>query len=105
MRRAITALFAVALALAPAAALRANAQTQALLDYPSIHHPVIGERGMVVSQSEIASRVGAQVLRDGGNAVDAAVAVSFALAVTLPRAGNIGGDGFMLAHFAQSNET
>jgi gamma-glutamyltranspeptidase / glutathione hydrolase len=71
-----------------------------LLDYPDIHHPEIGDRGMVVSQSEIASRVGAEILRKGGNAVDAAVAVSFALAVVLPRAGNIGGDGFMLVRNA-----
>ncbi|PWU19557.1 MAG: gamma-glutamyltransferase [Verrucomicrobia bacterium] len=52
--------------------------------------------GMVVSGSEVASRVGADVLREGGNAVDAAVATAFALAVTLPSAGNIGGGGFLL---------
>jgi gamma-glutamyltranspeptidase/glutathione hydrolase len=83
----------------------AQSPARALLDYPDIHHPVIGEHGMVVSQSEPASRIGADILRRGGNAVDAAIAVSFALAVTLPRAGNIGGDGFMLAYLAQSNET
>ena len=55
---------------------------------------------MVVSQNAIASRVGAEILRKGGNAVDAAVAVGFALAVTLPRAGNIGGGGYMLIHMA-----
>ncbi len=60
---------------------------RSLLDYPDIHRPEIGDRGMVVSHSEIASRVGADILRKGGNAVDAAVAVSFALAVVLPRAG------------------
>lgn len=83
----------------------AQAPARALLNYPDIHHPVVGERGMVVSQSEPASRIGADILRRGGNAVDAAIAVSFALAVTLPRAGNIGGDGFMLAHLAERNET
>ncbi len=78
------------------------AQKKQLLEYPSIHSPVVGERGMVVSQNGIASGVGASILRRGGNAVDAAVAIGFALAVTLPRAGNIGGDGFMLVHDAKS---
>lgn len=78
------------------------AQKRQLLEYPSIHSPVVGERGMVVSQNAIASGVGAAILRRGGNAVDAAVAVGFALAVTLPRAGNIGGDGFMLVHDAKT---
>ncbi len=59
---------------------------------------------MVVSQNAIASEVGAQVLRDGGNAVDAAIAIGFALAVTLPRAGNIGGDGFMTVYDAASGK-
>lgn len=79
------------------------AQRKQLLEYPSIHSPVVGERGMVVSQNAIASRVGADILRRGGNAVDAAVAIGFALAVTLPRAGNIGGDGFMLIHDARTD--
>ncbi len=60
-------------------------------------------RGMVVSQDQQATRIGLQVLENGGNAVDAAVAVGFALAVTLPRAGNIGGGGFMLVHAADRN--
>ena len=59
-------------------------------------YPIRSKTGMVVSQNEIASRVGADVLRDGGNAVDAAVATAFALAVTHPTAGNIGGGGFLL---------
>jgi gamma-glutamyltranspeptidase/glutathione hydrolase len=59
-------------------------------------HPVRSATGMVVSQNDIASRVGADVLRDGGNAIDAAVATAFALAVTHPTAGNIGGGGFIL---------
>ena len=79
------------------------AQTRQLLNYEAIHKPESGTAGMVVSQNEAASRAGAQVLRDGGNAVDAAVATAFVLAVTLPRAGNIGGDGFMLVHLADED--
>ncbi len=83
----------------------ANAQTRELLNYRVIHKPVTGDRGMVVSQNQVASEIGAQVLRDGGNAVDAAVATAFVLAVTLPRAGNLGGDGFMLVHLAEEGRT
>ncbi|HEV2956788.1 MAG TPA: gamma-glutamyltransferase [Xanthobacteraceae bacterium] len=59
---------------------------------------------MVASQEARASRIGVEVLQQGGNAVDAAVAIGFALAVTHPHAGNIGGGGFMLIHRAESNE-
>src|SRR5438045_1750103 len=58
--------------------------------------PVRAPHAMVSSVSEIASRVGAGVMKKGGNAVDAAVAVAFTLAVVWPEAGNIGGGGFML---------
>ena len=68
-------------------------------------HPALAPRGMVASQEAIATRVGVDILRRGGNAVDAAVAVGFAQAVTLPRAGNIGGGGFMLVHLAERGET
>jgi gamma-glutamyltranspeptidase/glutathione hydrolase len=87
-----------------AAAAAAQAQQKQLLEYPSIHSPVVGTQGMVVSQNEMASQVGAEILRRGGNAVDAAVAVGFALAVTLPRAGNIGGDGFMTLYDAKTRQ-
>ncbi|WP_426612551.1 gamma-glutamyltransferase [Bradyrhizobium sp. McL0616] len=67
-------------------------------------HAVPAEHGMVVAQEKIAAQVGADILRRGGNAVDAAVATGFAMAVTYPRAGNIGGGGFMLIHSAERNE-
>lgn len=86
------------------AAGEAAAQRQSLLEYPSIHSPKVGLQGMVVSQNEIASAVGARILAEGGNAFDAAVAVGFALAVTLPRAGNIGGDGFLTAYVASQRK-
>ncbi len=75
-----------------------GANTQSIIRYDSIHHPVAASGGMVVSQNAAASEVGRQILIEGGNAVDAAVAMGFALAVTLPRAGNLGGSGFMLIH-------
>ena len=65
----------------------------------------VSQNGMVVSSNAIASEIGAQVLRDGGNAVDAAVAVGFALAVVHPGAGNIGGGGFMVIRFADGTAT
>ena len=71
-----------------------------ILSHPAIALPVDAVHGMVVSQEAEASKVGVDILRRGVNAVDAAVAVGFALAVTLPRAGNIGGGGFMLIHRA-----
>ncbi|MFT4095796.1 MAG: gamma-glutamyltransferase [Rhodoblastus sp.] len=65
--------------------------------------PVLARNGMVVAQEKIAARVGLDILKQGGNAVDAAVATGFALAVTLPRAGNLGGGGFMVVHLAKEN--
>lgn len=66
--------------------------------YGATHAPVWNDKGLVASTSPLASEVGAQVLRDGGTAADAAVAVAFALAVTWPSAGNLGGGGFALVH-------
>jgi len=63
--------------------------------------PILAHNGMVVAQEPRAARIGVEILDRGGNAVDAAVAVGFALAVTYPRAGNIGGGGFMVIHLAK----
>lgn len=67
-------------------------------------HPVMARHGMVVAQEGIAAKVGADVMARGGNAIDAAVATGFAMAVTYPRAGNIGGGGFMVIHSADRHE-
>src|SRR6476661_3436045 len=73
---------------------------------PSVITPaqtITAGNGMVVAQEQRAARIGIEILDRGGNAVDAAVAVGFALAVTYPRAGNIGGGGFMVIHLAKAN--
>lgn len=79
--------------------LRADAQPAAelpILADRDLQHPVIERHGLVASQQALATEAGVQVMREGGTAIDAAVTVGFALAVTLPRAGNLGGGGFML---------
>lgn len=73
--------------------------------FPASKDPVRGRKGMVVSADEFASRVGIEILKKGGNAVDAAVAVGFTLAVTFPQAGNIGGGGFMVIRMADGRTT
>ena len=74
---------------------------------PSLITPaqtITAGNGMVVAQEQRAARIGIEILDRGGNAVDAAVAVGFALAVTYPRAGNIGGGGFMVIHLSKTGE-
>ena len=87
--------------LLPASALARDAYVPPA---PDSIHAVSAEHGLVVAQEKIAAQIGADILRQGGNAVDAAVATGFALAVTYPRAGNIGGGGFMVVHLAGRNE-
>jgi gamma-glutamyltranspeptidase/glutathione hydrolase len=99
-RSTLLALVACLTCLGPLAA-----QAPALIDAvpasgPRIE-PVAARHGMVVAQEARAARIGVEVLEQGGNAVDAAVATGFALAVTYPRAGNIGGGGYMLIHLAE----
>jgi len=79
----------------------------ALLGAPAIAQraPVEAAHGMVVSASQLASRIGVDVLRQGGNAADAAVATGIALAVVYPRAGNLGGGGFAVLHLANGHDT
>jgi gamma-glutamyltranspeptidase / glutathione hydrolase len=102
-RRLFAALALSFAVLLPAAAqdLRRSGHTPPALD--SVH-ATFAEHGMVVAQEKIAARIGSEILRQGGNAIDAAVATGFAMAVTYPRAGNIGGGGFMVIHSRERNE-
>jgi len=81
------------------------AVTRAEVGSPDAGAGVVARHGMVVAQEAQAARVGADILARGGNAVDAAVAVGFALAASYPRAGNIGGGGFMVIHLADGEDT
>lgn len=91
--------------LAPIPAYAQDSQSQPLFEYSVINHPVMGTRGMVASHNALSSEIAAEILDQGGNAFDAGAALGFALAVTLPRAGNIGGGGFMLLYIAEENRT
>lgn len=104
--RTLTFGAAALLAAAPALAQTAGEASgaNALVTYRSIFHPVESENGMVAAQDRRAAEVGRDILKKGGNVVDAAVATGFALAVTHPQAGNIGGGGFMLIKLAGHSE-
>ena len=82
-----------------------DSSSQPLFEYSAINHPVMGKSGMVASHNALSSEIAAEILAGGGNAIDAGAALGFALAVTLPRAGNIGGGGFMLVHIAELDKT
>lgn len=73
--------------------------------YSALSQPVRSRHGMVVSANKLASQIGVEIMENGGNAVDAAVAVGFTLAVTYPYAGNIGGGGFMVIHLKNGLNT
>lgn len=108
MRKFITAA-AIAIAALPSVFAPALAQdvvltpSRPMFDIPPVQ-PVVARNGMVVAQEAIAARIGADILKAGGNAVDAAVATGFAMAVTYPRAGNIGGGGFMVIHLQRNRQ-
>ena len=74
-----------------------------IIDFNERFLPVVARHGMVVGPEQLATEIGSRILQQGGNVVDAAVATGFALAVTYPRAGNLGGGGFMLIHLAEGN--
>ncbi len=82
-----------------------TAPSTPLFEYSAINHPVMGKKGMVASHNALSSEIAADIMAKGGNAIDAGAALGFALAVTLPRAGNIGGGGFMLIHVAKLDKT
>src|SRR5215510_14821166 len=84
----------------------ASAQVAVVTRAPTIApaQTSVARNGTVVAQEQRAARVGVEILERGGNAVDAAVAVGFALAVTYPRAGNIGGGGFMVIHLSKGED-
>ncbi len=96
-------LFVCALALLVPAASLGQPAPRLFQDGAPAAQAVVARNGMVASQEKRATHIGVEMLKKGGNAVDAAVAVGFAMAVTYPRAGNIGGGGFMVIHRAKAD--
>lgn len=97
-----------AVAQPPAAVQQTSAAQAASAAYDfdmDVFHPVVAKHGMVATEQELASKIGLDILKAGGNAVDAAVGIGFALAVALPNAGNLGGGGFMVVHDAKTGKS
>lgn len=103
--KSFLSVFGVASALIALPVLHVAAQETPIYSLTDRFHSVTAQNGMVASQEAVATQVGVDILKQGGNAVDAAIATGFALAVTLPRAGNLGGGGFMMIHMSASDET
>lgn len=103
LTRYLIILLGVTLLPAPLAQAQVPAAEEPIIDFGSRFLPTVAREGMVVGPERLAAEIGLDVLRRGGNAVDAAVATGFALAVSYPRAGNLGGGGFMLVHLAEED--
>ncbi len=103
LTRYLIILLGVTLLPAPLVQAQVPAAEEPIIDFGSRFLPTVAREGMVVGPERLAAEIGLDVLRRGGNAVDAAVATGFALAVSYPRAGNLGGGGFMLVHLAEEN--
>lgn len=102
-QRLLACCCALMITLSPATLARETAQQAPIIDYGSRFLPQVARQAMVVGPERLATEIGLDILREGGNAVDAAVATGFALAVSYPRAGNLGGGGFMLIHLAEDD--